>query len=206
MLQTAANVPEPVIRDAVARAFRGQAGTSVSVWSRFLQWVYVQWLRFWHWLGLGQRSLDASRPVKVLVLAIVLAVVLAVVARTIWVWRARGGVERPGALGGGRFLRGTDPWAEAQALAAAGDHTAAAHALYATLLEYAARAQQVRLHPSKTLGDYARELRSRGSRLAPGFRAFAGDYESVIYGDQRCDAERYGRLFALASPMFRADG
>jgi len=206
MPQTAANVPEPAVRDAVARAFHGHTGTPLSLKERLFEWLYQQWIRFWHWLGLGERSAAMPRPLQIVLLAIVIAAVLAAVGRTWWVWRMRPGGASPAGLGGSRWGRGVDPWAEAQALAASGDFTAAAHALYATLLEYAARGQQVRLHPSKTLGDYARELRSRQSRLAPGFRAFAGDYESVIYGDQQCDADRYGRLFSLAAPMLRDHG
>lgn len=206
MLQTVANVPEPAVRDAVARAFHGHTGAPLSLRERLFAWLYEMWLRFWSWLGLGERSGAMPRPLQILVLAIVIAAVVAAIGRVWWVWRMRPAGVSPAGLGGSRWGRGVDPWAEAQALAAAGDYTAAAHALYATLLEYAARGQQVRLHPSKTLGDYARELRSRQSRLAPGFRAFAGDYESVIYGDQQCDADRYGRLFALAAPMLRDHG
>jgi len=205
MPQSPANVPESAVRDAVARAFHGRSGAPVSLRERLWAWIWEMWQRFWEWLGVGERALHVSRPIEVVILAIVITAVLATLARALWVWRARGSAVGPAGLPGGRFARGADPWAEAQALAAAGDFTAAAHALYATLLEYAARGQQVRLHPSKTLGDYGRELRSRRSRLAPGFRAFAGDYESVIYGEQRCDAERYGRLFALATPMLRPD-
>lgn len=205
MLQAPAVVPEPDIREAVERAFHGKSQAPQPWLSRLWEYIYELWTRFWHQVGLGERTIHASRPVEALILVIVLVAVVAVLARTMWVWRARGDVVGPGGIAGGSLLRG-DPWAQAQALAAAGDYTAAAHALYATLLEHAARRQQVRLHPSKTLGDYARELRARRSRLASGFRDFAADYESVIYGEQQCDADRYGRLFALATPMLRADG
>ena len=206
MLQHLARVPEAEIRRAVTESFRGGAGARVTLAQRFWQWVMELWIRFWDWVFGLFRGAGMSKPASVVVLVLLGAALLAAVARALWLWRAQGAVIRPGTGRGGGFFRAADPWARAQQLAQAGDHTAAAHALYAALLEAAARGQQVRLHPSKTVGDYARELRSRGSRLSGRFREFAGDYESVIYGDQTCDAERYGRLFALAVPMLRADG
>ncbi len=99
---------------------------------------------------------------------------------------------------------GGDPWLSAQELAAKGNFTDAAHALYAALLEAAARNDQLRLHPSKTVGDYVRELRSRSSALFARFREFARSYETVIYGVGFCDRERYERLRALALPLVQA--
>ena len=206
MLQTAVPIPEPTIRRAVAESFHKGNLARVTLWQRFWEWVAELWLRFWHWAYRGTETVGMSKPVSVTILILLGLAAAAVVARAIWLWRARSVVGRPAGGFAGAFFRAADPWARAQALAEAGDHTAAAHALYAALLEAAARAQQVRLHPSKTAGDYARELRSRGSRLAQRFREFARDYEVVIYGDQRCDADRYERLFALAVPMLRADG
>jgi hypothetical protein len=86
-------------------------------------------------------------------------------------------------------------------LAAAGQYTDAAHALYAALLEGVARREQLRLHPSKTAGDYLRELRRRSSQLVPTFRDFARLYEVVVYGLGSCDRDRYERLYVLATGM-----
>jgi hypothetical protein len=206
MLQTTVPIPEPNIRRAVAESFHRGTLSRITLWDRFIAWVAELWIRFWTAVFRGTEAVGMSKPVSILILILLGLAVVAVIARAIWLWRTSTMVGRPaGALPGG-FFRTPDPWARAQALAAAGDHTAAAHALYAALLEAAARGQQVRLHPSKTVGDYSRELRSRGSRLSPRFREFAGDYEVVIYGDQTCDADRYDRLFALAVPMLRTDG
>ena len=98
-----------------------------------------------------------------------------------------------------------DPWAAAPEDAARGDYTAAAHALYQALLESAARRGELRLHHSKTLGDYVRELRARSSALFGRFRDFARAYETVIYGIGVCDRERFERLRALALPVIRPD-
>jgi len=94
----------------------------------------------------------------------------------------------------------------AQDLASSGDYTSAAHALYAAMLESAARQQQIRLHPSKTVGDYVRELRSQSSSLFQRFREFGRSYEVVIYGIGWCDADRYRQLYALAVPVVRPHG
>lgn len=94
-----------------------------------------------------------------------------------------------------------DPWALAQHLAAAGNYTDAAHALYQGLLLALARRDHVRLHESKTVGDYARELRSRSSQRFAPFRDFARTYEVVVYGLGTCDRDRYDRLQRLAEAI-----
>ena len=114
--------------------------------------------------------------------------------------RAEGRVAR----GRGDARGGRDPWLLAQELAARGDYTEAAHALYRALLEALARRERVRLHPSKTVGDYVRDLRQRSSSLFKSFRDFARSYETVVYGVGFCDRERYERLHALAAPIVQA--
>jgi hypothetical protein len=104
-------------------------------------------------------------------------------------------------VGGAAAGLAADRWAEAQRLAAAGQYTEAAHALYAALLESIARGEELHLHPSKTVGDYARELRRRSSALLPRYRDFARSYEVVVYGLGICDQDRYERLYSLASGM-----
>jgi Domain of unknown function (DUF4129) len=94
-----------------------------------------------------------------------------------------------------------DPWATAQRLAAAGNYTDAAHALYQGLLRALARRDNLRLHESKTVGDYARELRARSSQRVTPFREFARTYEVVVYGLGTCDQDRYDRLHSLAVSM-----
>ncbi len=206
MLQAVTPIPEEQIRRAVDEVFRSRVFKHATAWDRISTWLADLWARFWGMVFDAFNSLGASKPIAVVIITLVALALLAFLARSAWLWRERGRVGAPERTwGGGGALRG-DPWAAAQALAAAGDYTAAAHALYGALLEAAARAQQVRLHPSKTAGDYSRELHSRRSLLFPRFRDFAGDYEVVIYGDQRCDRDRFHRLFELAQPMLSAHG
>jgi hypothetical protein len=207
MLQSATPIPEEQIRRAVGEVFRSPELRKSTLWSRLKEWIGLMWDRFWDAIFSALHSSGAARPVSILIITLGALAILAILARMIWLWRERGLDGVPGVKwAGSAIFGGEDPWAMAQQLAAIGDYTAAAHALYGALLEAAARGQQVRLHPSKTAGDYARELRSRRSQLFTRFREFARHYEVVIYGDQMCDRERYDRLFALAVPMLRTDG
>lgn len=94
-----------------------------------------------------------------------------------------------------------DAWTDAERLARAGEFTAAAHALYGALLARLAAGGEVRVHPSKTAGDYARELRRRASRAQPAFQAFRARYDRVIYGTGRCSADEFAALLLDARPL-----
>lgn len=206
MLQTTAPIPEAQIRTAVEQAFRSTAIRHASLKDRFWAWVAEQWSAFWTWFFGLFHAANAFDPIAIMTLALIALLVIALLWQVIASWRGRSGAGAPGRPWTVAEVQRGDPWATAQQLASAGDYTAAAHALYGALLDAAARGQQVRLHPSKTVGDYAREMRGRRSHLFPDFRKFAGDYEVVIYYDQRCDRERYERLFQLAVPMLSTDG
>jgi len=91
-----------------------------------------------------------------------------------------------------------DPWGLAQRLAAEGQYTDAAHALYSALLARVSARVSLRLHPSKTAGDYARDLRGAAPSLNGPFREFARNYEVVIYGLGSCDEQRFRTLSQLA--------
>ena len=56
----------------------------------------------------------------------------------------------------------------------------------------------IRLHDSKTSGDYARELLRRGSSSYASFRRFGALYDRIIYGAGVCDATEYATLFVAA--------
>ena len=206
MLQTAAPIPEAQIRVAVEQAFRSTAIRHMSLKDRLWIWIGEKWTAFWEWFFGLFHAARAFDPIAIMTLALVALVLIALLWQLVASWRGRARSGAPGRPWTAAEVERGDPWADAQRLAALGDYTAAAHALYGALLNAAARGQQVRLHPSKTVGDYARELRGRRSLLFPDFRNFAGNYEVVIYDDQRCDRERYERLFQLAVPMLSTDG
>jgi hypothetical protein len=184
-------------RDTIAAVFREHAYDRTamqSLWDRLWQVAF-------DWLGRLFRAVDTSpvsRPIVVTLLVIVATLIL---ARVTVALVTRDFDFGRSAAGFAPFGRRADPWMEAQRLAAAGRYTDAAHALYAALLEGVALREQLRLHPSKTVGDYRRELRRRSSALVPRFRDFARLYEVVVYGLGVCDRDRYERLYALASGM-----
>ena len=94
-----------------------------------------------------------------------------------------------------------DLWDEAEQLAAAGRFTDAAHALYRATLAFLAHRGLVRLHDSKTSGDYARELHRRGAAAYSAFRRFGGRYDRIVYGSGTCDAAEYNELLADANAV-----
>ncbi len=135
-----------------------------------------------------------------LIIALALAVVALIVARLVLRSRAQREFwagDRPDARTGRRL----DPWLEAERLASSGSYLEAAHALCAALLTASARRGEVTLHPSKTTGDYARELRRRGAPSERDFHRFRSRYDRVVYDAQRCSADEYAALLADARPL-----
>jgi hypothetical protein len=190
-----AQLPAALIRDTVAAVFREPAYNRVSL----LQ-IAGAWLR--DVVGAILLRLRPGRmpvPVFWFVVIITLVVAAGVLGRAAWILARqrsarRGGANRPAGAGPAE-----DAWASARRFAARGAYTAAAHALYAGILDAIARRGEVELHESKTIGDYARELAKRSSVMLNRFREFAGDYEVVIYGIGMCDRDRYERLDRLAA-------
>jgi hypothetical protein len=101
----------------------------------------------------------------------------------------------------GSRARTTDPWSDAQQFAAAGRYTDAAHALFSALLDRFAAQGDVRLHASKTAGDYARELRRRRSPGVEGFQAFRSRYDRIVYGAGECTSDDYESLLRHARTL-----
>lgn len=141
-------------------------------------------------LGIGNR-------VIVLLAVVVLALVVARILLRARAQREFWAGDRPEVRGGRRL----DPWVEAERLAASGAHLEAAHALCAALLAASARRGELTLHPAKTTGDYARELRRRGAPSERDFQRFRARYDRVVYDIQRCGPEEYAALLADARPL-----
>lgn len=160
--------------------------------------------RLMSWLGQGIRwvlrqfeGIPGGRTAVYWLLALLVA---ALVLKVVLAARARD-PEAEGFVMRGRARAGEDPWRAAERLAAAGDHEGAAHALYRGVVASVAERERLRLHPSKTSGDYARELRARGSSAHQPFRAFARRFDTAIYGHGRIDAELVRDLLQLAGPL-----
>ena len=133
------------------------------------------------------------------VIAIVLIVVALIAARIFLTadWR-NDVIQRRGKTGrSGR----ADMWFEAERLAASGDYTGAAHALYQAVLRRLAGSDRIRLHASKTSGDYSRELRRRGSPAAAAFQKFGRRFDRVIFGLGECSPEEFEAMLRKASEV-----
>jgi hypothetical protein len=184
------------VQDTVAAIARGaayrRAYTSSPFW-RLLEWLGQWWSRIVSPLGRVPHLSEILLWAAILFAAL-LAARLAINARREAIARER----LAGAPGAGQS---SDPWREAQALAAAGDFTAAAHALYGAVLARLSARGVVRLHPSKTAGDYARELRRRNLPDQGPFQAFRLRYDWVIYGTGTCGADDYAALLGEARPL-----
>jgi hypothetical protein len=201
------HIPEQRIRSAVDSVFGSAAYNRASLWQRFWEWVGRMFNDFLSWIAPAFFALRRSPPLFWTVLVLITLLTAAVIARWIYLWRARTALRISGTPwdAHGEFSR-SDAWSAAQQLAARGDYTAAAHALYAALLDAGARQNQLKLHPSKTAGDYVREVRRRASPIFPSLRDFARAYDIVIYGLGECDRERYERLLSIARPVVTANG
>ena len=162
------------------------------------------WQAFWSGVARVLRTIAdffrgsaAGRHVTVVVVALIVAAVI--VHFVLAAFAAR---QDPAAAGAAPAReRSADAWHEAERLAAAGRFTDAAHALLAALLTGFARRGEVRLHASKTAGDYARELARRGSPARAAFQQFRRRYDAVIFGAGACDAVEYAALLRDAMPL-----
>ena len=94
-----------------------------------------------------------------------------------------------------------DAWAEAERLATMGDYTGAAHALYQAVLRRLAGSERMRLHPSKTSGEYSRELRRSGSPAAAAFQQFGRRFDRVMFGIGACSPEEFEAMLREAAAI-----
>jgi hypothetical protein len=193
--------PAPSVHDTVAAIARQAAydrSVGESAWQDFWNAVAQLLNRIANFF----RGSAAGRHVTVVIVALI---VTAVIVHFILVALAAG-QDEPAAGAAPARDRGADAWHDAERLAAAGQFTDAAHALLAALLAVFARRGEVRLHASKTAGDYARELARRGSPARAAFQQFRRRYDAVIFGSGTCDAGEYAALLRDATPILSRGG
>src|SRR3954469_6874544 len=197
MLQVAERVwPAGAVHDTVSAVVHGAAFRRTlqsSYGERLLQWLF-------DWFERTSRLFQGMMSARAVALGVAGALVVLVVGRLVLAARARDADARAGSRRG-RAGPGEDPWREADRLAAEGRFEEAAHALYRGVLAGLARTERVRLHPSKTSGDYRRELRARGSPSFGPFRAFVRRFDVAVYGHGGCDAVVLAELRRLADPF-----
>jgi hypothetical protein len=200
MLQVVQRVwPPAAIHDTVEAVVRGAAfrrSVQASVAERLMQWLGEWVSRLSHYL----RGAPSARTIA---LGAAAALVLVILVRVVVAARARDA----DALATARARRAgatQDPWDDADRLAAEGRFEEAAHALYHGVLSGLVRTERVRLDPSKTSGDYARDLRRRGASSYLDFRRFVRRFDVAVYGHGGCTAESVAELRELAEPFARA--
>lgn len=185
------------IADTVAAVFRGRQYAlhrSVSLWDIIMRWIAQLVARLF--------GFSATHPAVGYVVRATIILALVLVAARIGYSLLLARRSPALAFGPSRTNRGGDWWATSQRLAAQGDYTAAAHALYLALITGAASRGLISLHDSKTTGDYLRELRQVANGAdASHFADFTRSYETVIYGIGTCDSERFTSLRMLAAGM-----
>jgi Domain of unknown function (DUF4129) len=198
LVQAAERLWSPAaVHDSVRAVLRDPAfrrSLKQSLFDRLLLWI-VEWYRRL------ERALSHLPSTRSLGLFAIGLVVLFVVARTIISARAR--AEDSARFGRKRTITAhEDPWNAADALAASGHFDVAAHALYRGVLLFIERSDHIRLDPSRTSGDYVRELRRRSSPSVERFRGFTRRFELAVYGHEPCTAAVYDEL-RLLSDAFR---
>lgn len=186
----------PAVHDTMAAITRQAAyrrSLRSTILDRIMRWVMEHLLRLFD----GVRAVPGG---KYIAISIAVLLVALVIARLVYVAQLReDALMRAHRTHRGRVY--SDPWLEAQRAAAEGQYTDAAHALNAAVLERLTRRERLRLHESKTHGDYARELRAVGSSAYGSFREFGRLYERIIYGLGECDASGYAALLERAKPF-----
>ncbi len=188
-----APIPAEAVRDTISRIVleRGyRENLTTTLFSRFWDW-------FMRLLSDLFREASGSRGTYLISLSLIGIAITASIIRAILVARAR----REAASRREVPITADEQLAQARALAAQSAFVEAAHLLHAAVVSRLVEQKRVRRHPSKTVGDYGRELRAGGDPLTAAYQAFARVYDMIAYGDGRCDAARYAHLEALAAPM-----
>jgi hypothetical protein len=197
MLQVAQRAwPAGAVHDTVAAVVRGAA------FNRSLQSSIAERLFTWllEWLSRLTRAIHAASWTRTAALVLIAALVLLVLARLALSARARD-ADRASVPRGRRRGPSEDPWLAAERLRSEGRYEESAHALYRGVLSALAQTERLRLDQSKTSGDYARELRARGSASHGAFRAFSRRFDVAVYGHGTCDAALIDDLLRLAAPL-----
>ena len=179
--------------DVVVRAGPFRRSIQSSIGERLMQWT-LQWLE--RLFGF----LDGRTSARGIALTFAAVLALLLVARLILSARARDTDD----LTARRALRpdmSDDPWLDAEVLAVEGRFEEAAHALYRGVVATVVARERLRFDPSKTSGDYARELRARGSSSYAPFQEFNRRFDVVVYGHRGSDESSLRDLVRLASPF-----
>jgi hypothetical protein len=188
--------PPSAVHDTIAAIARGieyRRSLRESVLDRAFRWLAQSIERLVSYI----RHLPSSRTVGLTILGLIVATIVVRMVISAMARDESGSRARRKRAGGAA----EDPFAAADRLAVEGRYEDAAHALYQGVLLALARAERLRLDPSKTSGDYARELRARSSASYQPFRAFSRRFDVAVFGHGGCDAALIDDLRRLATPF-----
>jgi hypothetical protein len=188
--------PPSAVHDTIAAIARGaeyRRSLRQSVLDRVFRWLAQTIERLIGYI----RHLPSSRAVGLTILGLIVATIVARIVISALARDEGGSRSRRSRAGGAA----EDPFIVAERLSAEGRYEDAAHALYQGVLLALARGERLRLDPSKTSGDYARELRARSSASYQPFRAFSRRFDVAVFGHGGCDAALIDDLRQLATPF-----
>jgi hypothetical protein len=195
---TLARWPATAIHDTVAvivqqDAYQQRIARSLA--DRFLTWFFERLGDLFELVaGTPNARLVTLIATALLVAALVLRVILS----------ARYERNAPRAVRRGQHLTHSLPTLdEARRLAREGRYADAMHVLYAALLEALSQQRLIRLHSSKTSGDFARELRGRGHPAYDAFRIFVRRFDRLFYGYDVVDSAAFDALWGDAERVLR---
>lgn len=195
---------EAALREVFARPeLTPPPPSPLSQWlGRAWEWVKGLWDRLFPDLALTDTVSGALGWTVIGVLAVVgLGIALHLLLQAGGAWRGRSGERReaaPGGLASARGMRAGDWETLARRAAEEGRWRDAALALYQALLFRLHDRGVLRYDPSKTPGDYRRELRRAGGAGQP-FERFVRLFEPVAFGGRGLDGAGYEQLRALAA-------
>lgn len=199
-LPTTAQV-ERALREVYSRPEFADPARTADVWAWIRQQIATVILKLMEWLS-GFRALQSTRPIVFwLVVAWLGITALALLAHLIYTSSGaftRGSRPATPEAETLRAPRGAADWeAEARRAAAEGRLRDASLALYHALVLRLDARGALRFDPSKTPGDYRREVRAN-PEVAPSFTTFLRGFEPVAFGGRALDAAGYERLRAAA--------
>ena len=167
------------------------------MWDRLLRFVFEQLRRLFE----AMEGVPYGRIIVSVLVALAVAITIARLVMGIVAERRAGDANRQSGATAKRAAQLSD----AERLAASGEYTAAAHVLFAVVLAAGSARGEFRVHPSKTLGDYARDIRKRATGWYQPFSAFRSRFDRVMYGDTACSADDYQRLLSDVRAMLAND-
>jgi hypothetical protein len=177
-----------------------------SVWDRLLEPLRNGWEWLVSHLGIADGLRFTAPFVFFLIVALLAIAALAILGFLIWSAVSTTRPDRTGAgsAAGGRVRltrpRGVEEWdEEARRLAAEGRLREACVALYHALLLRLEQHGALRYDPSKTPGDYRREVRGQAD-AARTLAGFLRRFEPIVFGGRAVDAQSYEALRQAARP------